>query len=160
MRIQDFCVAAEPPCSLHGYDARALGRALATDFTGSTSKVQQQYGSEVDINTIVRRFGATGDFPAHMGAGVYGDFTGLGGLVDITDVRSLLERAEESFMRLRPEVRERYGNDAGRLIARAAELSEDEFRREVFGEELVSVPTSAPLVVPVPPSEGSGFAAT
>lgn len=157
MRIRDFCVAAEPPCSLHGYDARALGRATATD-TGTESKVQQHLGNEVDINTIVRRFGATREVPVGMGAGVYGDFTGLGDLVDIRDVRSMLERADDAFMRLKPETRERYGNDPSQLIARAQELSEEEFRQEVFGE-----PVAAPVapVAPVKPaSEGSSSAAT
>lgn len=149
---------AEPPVSLHGYDSRGLGKAIATSFVGSKSLVQQQYGSEVDINTIVRRFGVTRELPPGVGAGVYGDFTGFGDLVSITDVREMMERAESSFMLLKPETRERYGNDYGQLIERAGSLSEEEFRQEVFGE-----PVAAPVapVAPVKPaSEGSGSAAT
>lgn len=92
--------------------------------TGTRTVVQQHFQDEVDVNTIVRRFGLTREMPAGVAGGVYGDFT------DISDYDSALariRRADEGFMTLPPEVRERFGNDPSLLVRAASELSEAEF---------------------------------
>lgn len=98
---------------LHGYDVKAVSLATSTDC-GAESLVQQQFKDECDVNTIVRRFGLTGEIPLTRMEGVYGDFS------EVTDFDSALEavtRAQESFMSVPAEVRERFGNDPGRLLA-------------------------------------------
>jgi len=80
--------------------------------------VQQHLREEVDINTIVRRFGLTQAAPPVV-AGVYGDFTGV---YDYESARELLDRIDGQFMQLPPEVRERFGNDPAQLLL----LAEDE----------------------------------
>lgn len=104
-------------------DARAVSD-LTGVFTGSETKVQQHFAVEVDINTIMRRFGVTKEMPLGSASGVYGDFSG------VTDYDSAVERvagARRAFMALPAAVRERFENDPGVLIRRAEELPEDEF---------------------------------
>lgn len=88
------------------------------------SLTQQHMREEVDVNTIVKRFGITGQMPFGNASGLYGDFTG------ITDFDSALERiemAQDKFMKLPPDVREKFDNDPAKLIAFASSLPEAEF---------------------------------
>lgn len=73
----------------------------------------QSERDEVDINTIVRRFGLTGVMPKNPRVPTYGDFT------DIHDYRTALDvirEADAAFMELTPDVRERFANDPQRLM--------------------------------------------
>jgi len=98
---------------LHGYDVKAVSLATSSPG-GGVDIVQQQFRDEVDVNTIVKRFGLTGQFPVSSLEGVYGDFTGI---TDYESAVSAIEAAERSFMQVPPDVRERFGNDPGRLLA-------------------------------------------
>lgn len=77
------------------------------------SKTQQQFKDECDINTILKRFGVTGLVPGNGRVPAYGDFTG------ISDYRSALHaimEAEDSFMSLPSDVRERFGQDPAKFV--------------------------------------------
>lgn len=116
-------IAVVPPAGLRGYDAKLVSDVLSID-TGTESLVQQQFGPEVDVNTIMRRYGITQSEPLGTASGVYGDFTG------ISDYESALERVEgarRKFMELPAEVRERFDNDPGVLIRRAGEMQPEAF---------------------------------
>lgn len=129
-------VAANRPASLRGYDAKAWSVFLRKD-TGRETLVQQQFATEVDINTIVRRFGITAQLPLGTGSGVYGDFT------NISDFESAVERVEgarAAFMKLPPEVRERFGNDPGQLISMATTMDEGEFLSFFRAEPVIDAP--------------------
>lgn len=129
------------PVGFGGYDHDSFSAALADD-TGQDSIVQQQFAEEVDINTIVRRFGLTREMPSGVAGGVYGDFSGI---TDYESALSVIERAQEGFMVLPPDVRERFDNDPGKLIQAIHELPE--------GDVLELMTPSAPAapVVPVSP---------
>lgn len=75
---------------------------------------QQHPRDECDINYIVERFGITGQLPPHSGPmPTYGDFTG------VTDYRDALEavmKADEAFMSLPANVRERFDNDPALFV--------------------------------------------
>lgn len=88
-------------------------RAATDIHTGSESLVQQQFRDEVDINTIVKRFGLTGQAPSSGLEGVYGDFEGI---TDYASAVAAIEKARESFMVVPPEVREKFDNDPGKLL--------------------------------------------
>lgn len=96
---------------------------------GVSDQVQQHFKDEVDINTIVRRFGATGQMPEFLPEGMYGDFTGI---EDFESAVSAIERARDGFLKLPPEVRAKFGNDPGTLIRQAQSMTEDDFGRLVF----------------------------
>lgn len=74
---------------------------------------QQQFAEEVDINTIVKRFGLTGDLPENVRVPVSGDFTGV---VDFASAMLAVRAAEEDFLALPAELRYRFGNDPQRLM--------------------------------------------
>lgn len=138
MFTDDDITLANRPTSLRGYDAKAWSDVTGID-TGDQTLVQQQFANEVDINTIVRRFGITGSMPfGQASPGVYGDFT------EISDYESAMERVrkvDEGFMRLPPEVRERWDNDPGKLIRFANQLTEED----------LSVPPAEPAPVVTEP---------
>lgn len=73
----------------------------------------QSAAEEADINTIVRRFGLTGQLPSDVRAPQYGDFT------EVTDYQTAMNavlEAEASFMAMPADVRSRFENDPGRFV--------------------------------------------
>lgn len=123
------------PASLRGYDVKAVSLLTSLD-TGEETLVQQQFGEEVDVNTIMRRYGMTGAAPFGEDAGVYGDFTGIH---DYDSAVARIDAARARFMELPASVREKFNNDPGELIRRANEMDEAELAKE--------------FVVPDPPTD-------
>lgn len=126
---------------LRQYDPYEVTLRTAVDCSNGRCLVQQQFKDEQDVNTIVRRFGLSQVAPAAAAAGVYGDFTGI---VDYESAVSVVRRAQAGFNRLPPEVREKFYNDPGELVAFAQNVPED-----VFRAELGLAPVSAPVAAPV-----------
>lgn len=106
---------------------------------GGPMLTQQHFTEEVDINTIVSRFGLTGEIPRRM-EGVYGDFSGIS---DYDSALETIRRTEERFMTLPAELRERFDNDPGALVRFVTERPESEVM-SVFGAAPVE---SAPAQV-------------
>lgn len=73
----------------------------------------QDAAEEADINTIVRRFGLTGELPKDVRAPVYADFEEV---LDFHSAMIAVRQAEESFMRMPADVRARFNNDAGVFV--------------------------------------------
>jgi len=135
---------------LSQYDP-ALHSAAVVVETGSVSPVQQHFGDEVDINTIVRRFGMTGQMPSGVPGGVYGDFTGI---EDYESARDAVDRAQAGFMALPADVREKFGNDPGMLIAYAQGVPFEQLEAELRGEASNVEPVVAPVAPVVAPVVG------
>lgn len=74
---------------------------------------QQHAAEECDINTIVRRFGLTGELPQNVRAPQYGDFTAA---TDYHTAMNAVISAQASFNQLPAEVRSRFNNDAGLFV--------------------------------------------
>jgi len=91
---------------------------------GGVVLTQQHPKEEVDINTIVRRFGLTAEMPFGAAGGFYGDFTGI---QDFESALGLVEGAQERFEALPAHVRERFDNDPGKLIAYVQRVSQKEY---------------------------------
>lgn len=88
---------------------QAKARSDAHGFdTGRECKVQQHLKDEVDVNTIVRRFGLTGELPQGVPQGVYADLTGI---EDLESAVHLVDTVRARFQGLPAEVRDRFGND-------------------------------------------------
>lgn len=77
------------------------------------SMAQQQFAEECDINTIVKRFGLTGEMPENVRVPQYGDFSGIG---DYQSALNAVRDAEESFMELPAHIRARFGHDPQQLL--------------------------------------------
>lgn len=93
--------------SPYNYDVMQVSNDTAL-VCADVSLTVQEARDEVDINTIVRRFGLTGELPDVVRLPQYGDFTG------ISDYREALEAvgaAQEAFMELPADVRYRFHND-------------------------------------------------
>ncbi|WNK15029.1 MAG: internal scaffolding protein [Microvirus sp.] len=89
----------------------------ASDETGllckDKSKAIQSQKEEADINTIVKRFGLTGELPQGIRMPQYGDF------LHVTDYQSALNAvllAEESFDQLPWELKKRFNNDPEEFV--------------------------------------------
>lgn len=135
-------IEARRPVGLRGYDAKYLSMVTAKD-TGPDTIVQQHFSEDADINTIVRRYGITGQLPLGPGGPMYGDFSGI---TDYESARATMARADEAFMQLPPDVRLKFKNDPAELIRFAQSVSEDE-----FVSALAPVPVEPVAATPVPP---------
>lgn len=96
----------------YNYDTMA-----ASDEAGlkceDKSLAQQHQASEADINTIVKRFGLTGQLPSNVRVPQYGDFT------SVTDYQTALNAviaANDAFMLMPAYVRARFGNDPAQFV--------------------------------------------
>lgn len=69
---------------------------------------------DADINTIVRRFGLTGELPSGVAVPEYDDFTMIPN--DYHAALMFLEAADETFMTMPADVRSRFDNDAGKFL--------------------------------------------
>lgn len=102
-------------------------RDLASQETGlvceDESLAIQSAAEEADINTIVRRFGLTGQLPDQVAMPRYGDFTGL---PDFHAAMNLVRTTQEEFLRVPAEIRARFGNDPQAFM----EFFDDEGNRE------------------------------
>lgn len=96
----------------YNYDVDA-----ASDESGlacaDPSKAQQHQAEEADINTIVRRFGITGQLPQSVRAPTYDDFSEV---VDFQSAQLAIRAAMESFAQLPADVRARFSNDPGTFV--------------------------------------------
>lgn len=100
--------------SAFGYDVDAASAASGLDCSVLPSRTQQHFAEEVDINTIVRRFGLTGELPADVPQVLQGDFTNV---VDFQSAMDLIVAARESFMEQPAEVRARFDNDPQKFLS-------------------------------------------
>ncbi len=114
------------------------------------SLAQQHARDETDINTIVRRFGLTGELPNGVRAPQYGDFT------EATDYHTAMNAvisANNAFMQLPADVRSRFNNDAGAFVDFC---SDEKNRAEAQSLGLIVGSPSEPTPNPAP--EGGGVA--
>ncbi|QXP07980.1 MAG: internal scaffolding protein [Arizlama microvirus] len=77
------------------------------------SLAQQQFAEECDINTIVRRFGITGELPSNVRAPTFGDFTGVD---DYQSALNAIYGAQDAFMELPADVRYRFHNNPQEFV--------------------------------------------
>lgn len=69
---------------------------------------------ESNINTIVLRFGISGELPNDLRMPQSGDFTGL---PDFHAAMNMVRQAQEEFLRVPADVRARFANDPAKLMA-------------------------------------------
>lgn len=99
-----FGVFARTP---YNYDTNKVSDETGTD-TGPETKTQQQFKDEVDINTIVERFGVTGQMPPMQEFPTEQDF---GDAFDFQTSMNVIVAARESFMQMPAKQRARFNND-------------------------------------------------
>lgn len=82
--------------------------SVATGLRCRQNKTRQEFKEEVNINTIVRRFGIDGQLPVGVRMPTYGDFTGVS---DYQSAANAMRQAEEAFMELPAHIRARFSNN-------------------------------------------------
>lgn len=82
-------------------------RSTAYESAKPSMTVQSQK-DEADINVLVKRFGLTGNMPVNVRVPTYGDFTGV---ESYQEAMNAVIAAENSFMQMNSEVRNRFGNN-------------------------------------------------
>ena len=99
--------------SAYNYD-----RDAASDESGlrceDESMAIQSAEEESNINTIVRRFGLTGEVPNGLAMPQSGDFTGV---PDFHTAMNLIRKTQEEFLRVPAEIRARFQNDPQKFMA-------------------------------------------
>lgn len=76
-------------------------------------RTKQADRDDCDINVIMRRYVSSGQLPAGVGVGTYGDFSGPS---DLLEAYELVKRAEAQFASLPAEVRERFSNRPAKFL--------------------------------------------
>ena len=110
--------------SAYNYDRDAVSEETGLACLDVT-RAQQNFAEECDINTIVRRFGLTGQLPSNVKVPQYGDFDQV---VDYHSAMNLVAQANEAFDQMPASVRSRFANDPGAFVdfcsdpANAAEM--------------------------------------
>lgn len=97
----------------YNYDADDVSFSTGVVCLEEEGKTQQQFADDADINTIVRRFGLTGELPDVVSVPRSGDFTDV---VDYQTALNAVRKAEEGFMELPGDVRYRFRNDPQMLL--------------------------------------------
>lgn len=82
-------------------------------FDPAEGMTKQSFQEECDINTLVKRFGITGQLPENVRMPQYGDFSDA---VDYQSALNAVLAADESFMQLPADVRARFSNDPGKFV--------------------------------------------
>lgn len=91
--------------------------ATGLECTDKSLAVQSS-AAECDINTIVKRFGLTGQLPVDVAMPKYEDFEAVW---DFKSAMDMVAEAKNAFMRFPAVVRDRFRNDPNELIAFAAD---------------------------------------
>lgn len=144
--------------SAFNYDRDAASNETGIDcrydpVTGeeTPSLTQQHFAEECDINTIVRRFGITGEMPTGVRLPTYQDFTSV---FDFKSAMDAVAKANESFDAMPAEVRARFQNDPQQFLEF---VNREENRQEAIKLGLVlpkaqelAAPGAAPAPAPAP----------
>lgn len=115
----------------YNYDRKKASQDSAF-YNTQPSKTQQHQKEEADINTIVKRFGLTGQLPQNVRMPQYGDFTGV---TDYHSALNAVKQADEAFMSFPAHIRERFRNSPEAFVEF---ILDDKNRKEA--EELGLVP--------------------
>lgn len=106
------------------------------------SRAVQSSRDEVDINTIVRRFGLTGQLPHDLAVPQFADFDEVH---DFHSAMNLVAEARDAFMALPADVRGRFDNDPGGLV----EFVSDPANLDEMRELGIADPKVEPVVDPL-----------
>lgn len=112
--------------SENNYDRDAASAASALHCL-DVSLAKQSFREECDINTIVARFGLSGELPQGARAPTYADF---GDVVDFHSAMNAVAAARESFDQMPAKVRARFNNDPGAFVDFCSDVANlDEVRK-------------------------------
>lgn len=141
------------------YDREAASVEAGLDFGDEPTLTQQHQKEDADINTIVRRFGITGELPVIPMPPLNEEFVDV---FDFHEAQNLIARANQSFNMLPADVRNRFGNDPARFVDFCSDEGNiSELRKmglavpeAASGEAVASQGAGAGTPAPAAPPEG------
>lgn len=108
--------------SAYNYDMNQAGDESGLECKDPTL-TQQQFKDEVDINTLVERFGLTGTIPQLEHLPSLGDYEGI---FDFQTAMNAVVEAKRTFLSMPAKLRARFQNDPQQFV----EYFDDEGNRE------------------------------
>jgi len=138
--------------SSYNYDMDAVSNETALTCDDPSLAIQSAE-EESNINTIVRRFGLTGELPNDVKMPQSGDFTNL---PDFHTAMNLVRKAQQEFLRVPAELRARFGNDPQAFMAFVDDdANRDEARRLGLLKPLQAAPEPMLVKVVSEPAQNS-----
>lgn len=132
-------------------------RDAASDEAGlrceDPTMTQQHFAEECDINTIVRRFGITGELPTGVRMPTYADYSNV---VDFHTAMNAIAKANEAFDEMPVEVRARFHHDPGEFVDFCSQESNrsEAIKLGLVLPQAVDLANSAPAAKPpISPTE-------
>jgi len=98
----------------YNFDNDDESKLTAITFNPDDNMAQQQFKDEVDINTIVARFGLTGRMPENFQMPQYADVSNIPN--SFHAALQYVEETQREFMRAPAELRARFNNDPQQLL--------------------------------------------
>lgn len=125
------------------YDIEGVSESTGLKCEDASLTVQAD-AEEADINVLVKRFGLTGTMPVLERVPLNADFVGN---ISYQDALNALRAADEAFMELPAEVRQRFNHDAGAFVDFVSdEKNREEVRKMGFLSEEAEARLSAGTV--------------
>lgn len=128
----------------NNYDTNEAGDETALHCMDATL-TQQSFAEEVDINTIVKRFGITGQLPTNVLMPTYGNFEQV---MNYHDAMNAIRAADEAFYSMPAEIRAKFNNNAGMFV----DFCSDEANRDEAVKLGLVLPKAAELAKTPPGS--------
>lgn len=127
-------------------ETKTIRRRVAITFT-EPSQAVQEYRDSTDINNIIRRFKLTGELPPRIRKQpLYADVSNI---PDYATALNQVNEAQEAFFELPAELRARFNNDPGKMLA----WVENPKNREAAETLGLLAPSPKPKAKSVSPSE-------
>jgi len=125
----------------------ANGNLKVQTINKESSRTQQQFKAQVDINNIMKKYAKTGDMSIFIkqGKGTYGDFS------NVPDYQTALDKVlqiQDSFSNLPPLVRQKFANDPAQLLEF---INDNRNYDEAVKLGLLEKPAVAPAPAPTTP---------
>lgn len=142
----------------YDYDEFAINSAASgLACAVGSSMAKQSFAEEVDINTIVRRFGLTGELPSAVRMPEYGDYAGVS---DFKTAMDALAVANEAFDAMPASVRARFHNNPDEFVNFCLDDKNIEEARKLGLVPAQEAAVAAALVAATPPAPGGGTGAS
>nr|QJA43248.1 MAG: internal scaffolding protein [Microvirus sp.] len=133
------------------YDVDAVSEATGLMCLDESLAVQSE-AEEADINTLVKRFGLTGQMPTAVRVPEYGDFDSVS---NYHEAMSVIADANSAFMEFPADVRARFDNDPGKFV----DFVSDERNTNEAIDLGIALPRAAELASAAPPAADARSAA-
>jgi len=101
---------------------RANGTKRVRTINNLPSRTQKHFRELCDVNHIMARYKKTGQI-THLRNAEHGTYMDLTNIPDLLTAKIQLQQAEQTFMQIPPDIRQKFQNDPARLISFLADPS-------------------------------------